>query len=278
MGFKPMLCKKIVLAALVSSAYLSAHAADSHYVPGLEGVKGSVLPPEGFYYKGYALSYQADKAKDANYDSDVTVNGIAHRIAWVTSKDILGADFAVEAVLPMLQTDIKINGERLDKQTGIGDLYIGAILGWHTKRWDITTGSGYWIESGKYSENHPASPGKDHDSLMLSLGINVRLNEKGDITFSALNRYEKPLKSGLDAEYIVEWGLGKSFGNYDLGLIGYNTVELDGGNEKKNAIGASLGYFSPKHMLGGDIGAYTEFSNRHTSEGYLLKASIIKGF
>ena len=266
------------LVLLLSCIAVSAQAADSHYVPGLEGVKGSVLPPPGIYYKGYYVNYDADKTKNLPYESDVTVNAIAHRVAWVTSKKILGADLAFESVLPMMRTDLKINGQHLDKQTGVGDLYLGGILGWHTEKWDITAGTGYWAETGKYDQDKPASPGKDHDSMMLSFGTNTRLSETGDITFSALGRYEIPLKRDLNDELLIEWGLGKSYGLFNLGLVGYNTVEMGGGDTKRNAVGASVSYFSPKYKLGGDIAAYGEYANKSASEGRVIRASLTKIF
>lgn len=264
---------KLALAFLFSCISVSSQASDSHYVPGMEGVRGSVLPPPGVYYKGYYINYQADDAH-----TDLTVNALAHRFAWVTSQEILGANLAFETVLPMMRTDLKVDGQRIDKQTGVGDLYVGGILGWHNDRWDITAGTGYWADTGKHNKDKPASPGKGFDSIMLSLGGNVKLNQKGDITFSALGRYSMPNGSGLHDEVIVEWGLGKDYGLYNFGLIGYNTFETDDGNERKNALGASLSYFSPKYKLGGDIAAYQEFSNKNTLEGNVLRVSLTKAF
>ena len=264
---------KLAFSILCSCAAVVAQASDSHYVPGMEGVRGSVLPPPGVYYKGYYINYQADDAH-----IDLTVNALAHRFAWVTSQEILGANLAFETVLPMMRTDLKVDGQSIDKQTGVGDLYVGGILGWHGDRWDITAGTGYWADTGKYNQDKPASPGKGFDSVMLSLGGNAKLNQKGDITFSALGRYGMPNGSGLHDELIVEWGLGKDYGLYNFGLIGYNTFETGDGNERRNALGASLSYFSPKYKLGGDIAAYQEFSNKNTLEGSTLRASLTKAF
>lgn len=87
-----------------------------------------------------------------------------------------------------------------------------------------------------------------------------------------------PNGSGLHDEVIIEWGLGKDYGLYNFGLIGYNTFETDDGSERKNALGASLSYFSPKYKLGGDIAAYEEFSNKSTLEGKVLRVSLTKTF
>lgn len=257
-----------VLSACVS---VVAHGSDSHYVPGVEGVRGSVLPPAGVYYKGYYLNYQAD-----NEHTDLSVDALVHRFAWVTSQQVLGASLAFETVLPMVRTGLNVDGQRIDRQTGIGDLYVGGILGWHSEKWDITAGTGYWANTGEYKKDEPASAGKDYDAVMLSLGGNAKLNAKGDLTFSALGRYSMPNGQGLDDELIIEWGLGKDYGLWNVGLIGYNTITKH--EERRNALGASLSYFSPKYKIGGDIAAYQEFSNKDSLEGSVLRASFTKAF
>lgn len=269
---------KLALIVAASSLAVTSYASDSHYVPGLEGVKGSVLPPPGIYYKGYILGYSADKNEALPPNSEVNVTALAHRVAWVTPKKVLGGDLAFEAILPLLKTDLNIGGQNIDERTGLGDLYVGGIIGWHGKQWDITTGAGYYGDTGDYDDSRFASPGKGYESVMLSLGGNIKLTQKGDITFSALSRYQMPNGSGLDDELIVEWGLGKSYGLLDVGLIGYNTFETGDGEERRNALGLSLGYFSPPNMLGGDVAAYKEYSNKEAFEGTTLRASLTKVF
>lgn len=270
--------KEISAIILASSLSFTVCASSSHYVPGIEGVKGSALPPPGVYYKGYALNYTADENDTLPADSKVTVNAIAHRVTWVTEKKALDGDLAFEAILPMLSTDIKIADKRIDKQTGIGDLYLGGIIGWHSEQWDVTAGAGYWGDIGQYDKNEPASPGKSHDSFMLSLGSNLRLNQAGDVTFSILGRYEMPNDSKLHDELILEWGLGKSYGLLDVGLVGYNTAETGSGKLERNALGLSAGYFWPTMKLGANIAAYKEFSNEDTFEGNTIRAVLIKAF
>lgn len=269
---------KLALILITSSLPLAVYASDSHYVPGIEGIKGSVMPPQGVYYKGYLVNYSADKNEALPPDSEVNVTALAHRVVWVTPQKLLGGDLALEAIVPLIKTDLKIGGQDIDKRTGLGDLYVGGALGWHGARWDATTGIGYWADTGDYDSNRFASPGKGYDSVMLTLGGNVKLNQKGDINLSALSRYEMPNGDGLNDELIIEWGLGKSYGLLDVGLVGYNTFETGDGKEERNALGLSMGYFSPPNLLGGDIALYKEYSNKETFEGNTLRASLTKVF
>ncbi len=269
---------KLALILITSSLPLAVYASDSHYVPGIEGIKGSVMPPQGVYYKGYLVNYSADKNEALPPDSEVNVTALAHRVVWVTPQKLLGGDLALEAIVPLIKTDLKIGGQDIDKRTGLGDLYVGGALGWHGARWDATTGIGYWADTGDYDSNRFASPGKGYDSVMLTLGGNVKLNQKGDINLSALSRYEMPNGDGLNDELIIEWGLGKNYGLLDVGLVGYNTFETGDGKEERNALGLSMGYFSPPNLLGGDIALYKEYSNKETFEGNTLRASLTKVF
>lgn len=269
---------KLALIIATSSLSFTAYASDSHYVPGLEGIKGSVVPPPGVYYKGYIVNYNADENEALPPDSEVNVTALASRVVWVTPQKLLGGDLTLEAVLPLLRTDLKVGGQDIDKRTGLADLYVGGVIGWHGARWDATTGIGYWADTGDFDTTRFASPGKGYDSVMLTLGGNVKLNQQGDINLSALSRYEMPNGDELNDEFIVEWGLSKSYGLLDVGLVGYNTFETSDGDEERNALGLSMAYFSPPNLLGGDIAVYKEYSNKETFEGNTIRASLTKVF
>ena len=274
---KTMLNKIAATSVLaVFSLPFVAHASDSQYVPGLEGIKGSVLPPPGVYYRGYLANYSADKNEALPNGGEVDVTALVNRAVWVTPQKFLGADVVLDTIVPLVKTDIEINGIAKDDRTGLGNLYASGLLGWHGERWDAIAGAGWYFgNSGDYSINRIASPAKDYDSLSFTLGGNVKLNKAGDIDFSALGTYEIPQEDGLDEELMIEWGLSKSFGMLD---VGHNTFETGAGDEKRNAIGVSTAYFSPNLLLGGDVGVYKEYSNENTFEGSLIRASLTKAF
>ncbi|MEH6668735.1 MAG: transporter, partial [Psychrobacter sp.] len=135
-----------------------------------------------------------------------------------------------------------------------------------------------WADTGDFDKSRLSSPGKGYDSVMLTLGGNVKLTKQGDINFSALSRYEMPNGNNLNDELITEWGLSKSYGLLDIGLVGYNTFETGNSDEERNALGLSIGYFSPPNLLGGDIALYKEYSNKETFEGEVIRASLTKAF
>jgi len=270
---------QIALVLTAVSLPFAVHASDSQYVPGLEGIKGSVVPPPGVYYRGYLANYSADKNEALPDGSEVNVNALVNRMLWVTPKKFLGGDIILDSVLPTVNTDIEIGDFGDDNRTGLGSLYASGLLGWHGERWDAVAGAGWYFgETGQYSVDRFASAGRDYDSLSFTLGGNVKLNEAGDIDLSALGTYEIPKQDGLDEEFMVEWGLSKSFGLLDVGVVGYNTFETGNGDEKRNAAGVSMAYFSPPLLLGGDVAIYKEYSNENTFEGNLIRASLTKAF
>lgn len=271
-----MSMKKIVsLAALMSLTPLALQA--GQYVPGIEGVKSAVVPPPGVYYRGYAVHYDANNSEGLPPDSSVKVDALAHRLIWVTETEVLGGNLGFEAILPMVRTDLDIgNGIVRDKQTGLGDLFVGSLIGWHGDRWDAVAAAGIWNATGKSSE--PADPGKGYTEVMLTLGGNVYLNDAKDVSLSLLSRYEIADKSSVNDELVVEWGLGKSYGLMDLGLVGYSRWDVDGGDAEIHAAGVSAGYFWPQIMMGVDAGIYKEHSVKEGFEGTKFRVALTKVF
>ena len=270
---------KLVLLIAATSLSITAFASDSQYVPGLEGIKGSVLPPPGVYYRGYLANYSADKNEALPPGSEVDVVALVNRAVWVTPKKFLGGDIVLDTVLPFVNTDITIGSVGEDNRTGLASLYASGLLAWHGERWDGVAGVGWYFgETGDFAVDRFASPGRDYDSLSYTLGGNIKLNKSGDINLSALGTYEIPKRRGLDEELMVEWGLSKSFDLLDVGVVGYNTFETGAGDEKRNAIGLSMAYFSPPLLLGGDVAIYQEYDNENTFEGNLIRASLTKAF
>ncbi|WP_151669758.1 SphA family protein [Nitrincola schmidtii] len=267
--------KAVALASLLLTPLVTQAG---QYVPGIEGVKSAVVPPPGVYYRGYAVHYDADKLKGValppNTETRVKVDALANRFIWVTETEVLGGQLGFEAILPMVRTDLTIGGR--DKQTGLGDLFVGSLIGWHGDRWDAVAAAGIWSPTGKSSR--PADPGFGYTELMLTLGGTYFFNDEKDLSLSALSRYEIADKSSVNDELVVEWGLGKHQGLLDLGLVGYSRWELESGKSETHAVGVSAGYFWPQLMMGIDAGVYKEHSVKQGFEGTKFRVALTKVF
>lgn len=280
---------------------LPALAANGHYVPGVEGLNGPVVPPPGFYYRGYLVHYDINSLRDASGDSVLgdnsgEVTALANRFIWMTGKKFLGADYGIEAIVPVQRTSLDFAVAGIDEsESGVGDVFLGpVVLGWHGERWDTVFAAGYWFDSGDYAADQPASIGKGFGSTMLTLGGTWHFDAAKTWSFSALSRYEihgEQDETGITPgdSLVVEWGLGHRLGNgLSLGLVGYDAwqVESDSGlapgapsaKAEQHAVGAEAGYFWPALGLGLNAAYYHEYDNRNRPEGDLMRLTLTKGF
>ncbi|WP_092850139.1 SphA family protein [Modicisalibacter xianhensis] len=289
----------IALASAVSGN--TALAANGHYVPGVEGLGGPVLPPPGFYYRGYAVNYDIDSLRDEQGqaipgENSGTVNALVSRFVWVTDKTVVGANYGVEAIIPVLETDLAFDGVGLsDDDSGIGDIYLGPIvLGWHGPQWDAVFAAGMWFDTAQFSQDEPASVGKGHRTTMLTLGGTWHLDEARRWSLSALARYEvktEQNETGITPgdSWLVEWGLGRRFANgVELGLVGYDAWQLESdkgtpaaladNKAEVHAFGIEAGRFWPQLGVGLKAAYYNEYESENDTRGDMLRLQLTKAF
>ncbi|WP_423357604.1 SphA family protein [Pseudomonas citronellolis] len=268
--------KNLAPAILALLLPLSA-LAGGHYSPGVEGIDGAVVPPPGVYYRGYAMHYQADR-HDAVPDSDVRVDALANRLVWVTGQKVLGGDLTFETIVPVTHTDLHLaSGAVDDSAWGVGDIYAGSVIGWHGQRWDAVAGAGFWSPTGQ--DDRPADPGLGYSELMLTLGGNLYLTERKDLSLSVLSRYEAADDPDVEDTFLVEWGLAKRLDNgLKVGLVGYDQWQLGDGDAQRHAAGLEGGYFWPAAGVGLNLAAYQEYAVNDDFKGYLLRAVLTKAF
>ncbi|MEB4590910.1 transporter [Candidatus Thiothrix sp. Deng01] len=253
--------RKLWIAAAIAALPLGAHA-EGHYVPGIEGVKGASVPPAGNYYIGYFVNYNVDSLKAPGSDNNIpgsnegTVTALAHRLVHMTDKKVLGADYGMEAIVPMVKKDFDFQAAGYNKsKSGIADVYLGpVVLGWHGDRWDAVGAAGFWLDSANSDEL--ASPGNGYKGTMLTGGGTAYLNPDKSVSASALLRYELNGKKdgGFEPgdQLTMEWGLGKKLNAAtEVGLVGYDQWQTT----KDKGVGATDDKFS-KHAVGLE-GSYT---------------------
>jgi len=294
--------RSTIQAALGALTLLAAGVAQAggHYVAGVEGVQAASVPPPGMYYLGYLVNYQTDSVRAPGGETDlpgnnsIKVTALANRFVWITNQKVLGADYGVEAIVPLQRTKLDLGAVPLaDTRSGLGDIYLGPlVLGWHGSNWDAVAAAGLWLDNG--STDHPASPGLGHKSTMLTAGATYYFDPARSLTASALMRYEINGKDDTGfkpgRQISLEWGIGKGIGPVALGLVGYNQVQVgnDSGpgasNDKssRSAIGAEVVYpiMSAGVFLKGAV--YKEYQSQAGTgaepKGTLLRATLVKAF
>ncbi len=267
--------KKILLAAVALTALAGAHA-EGHYVPGVEGMQVASVPPPGLYYLAYMANYNAEQFKQPGSSTAIpgenkaTIFALANRLAWISNTKVLGADFGMETIVPLQSTSLTFNPGPADTQSGFGDVYLGPlVLGWHGANWDAVGAAGFWLKSADSSS--PASAGKGFAGTMLTGGATYYFNADKTLSGSTLLRYEinDSKSSGFKPgdQVSLEWGFGKAMGGVQVGLVGYDQMQVS----SDSGTGASSNK-SERHAVGAEVVLPL------MSSGVILKAAAYKEY
>jgi len=286
-------------AALALLAATGAHA-DGHYVPGVEGIQAASVPPPGKYYLGYLVNYNIDDFRAPGSSSNLpghnrgTVTALANRFVWITDYTLLGANYGVEAIVPLMRTSLTINAAGIsDSRSGVGDVYLGPlVLGWHGPQWDAVAAAGLWLDNASTSD--PASPGKGFKSTMLTGGLTYYFDRAKTLSGAALMRYERNSKTSAGYrpgdQVTLEWSLGKAFGAVSAGIVGYSQWQTtnDSGpgassdKAARHAVGAELVYPVPGAGVFLKGAVYKEVSAKAGTgpqpKGSLVRFTLVKAF
>jgi hypothetical protein len=273
-----------------------------HYVNGVEGLKAATVPPPGLYFRTYTVRYSADTLTDPSGESldigfDVNVYAFVSRFVWVTQKKILGANYFGSVIVPLVYNDLEIGAAGVDDDHfGFGDITIEPFaMTWHGNRHDAAFGISFFLPTGHYNVNDPASPGKDFWTTMLTAGVTGYFDEQKNWSASILSRYEiHSEKDDVDVtpgdDFHFEWGVGRKVGKtWDVGLSGYcqwqvtddkgSDVTWDKGvHDKALAIGPEVGVFIPISKVLLSVRSQWEFGNKDRSEGNITTVTLTKIF
>lgn len=289
----------VILSLLCVSTAMAA--ANNHYVNGVEGIKGGSVPPPGFYYKMYNVYYHADENNDQSGDAlpidfDVDVFAIANRFIWVTDKTFLGANFFIDAIIPLIHTDLEIGALGInDSDTSIGDICIEPLgLAWHGAQYDAAASLALYLPTGHFDINDPVNNGKGFYSFMLTFGGTYYFDADRTWSASFLGRYEVHTdKEDVDLtpgnDFHFEWGIGKSFAKvWEAGIAGYSQWQVsdDSGSDAVNkgvhdqvhAIGPEVSVFIPSFKVGVNLRALFEYGAKDRTEGNVITLTITKIF
>jgi hypothetical protein len=272
---KPLCICLVLFCILLSCAGLIQ--AQTHYPAGVEGIKGSSLPPPGLYIRDYNYTYAASEYKAGPPKFDLFANVQAPRLVFITTKKVLGGYYGADAIVPLAYQDISMVGFSKSR-FGLGDIFIEpATLSWHFKQADFSLGYGIWMPTGDFKASDPVSPGKGFWTHMLTAGVTFYLDPEKNWSLSALNRYEfnqerKETKITPGQYWTIEWGLGRSVTKtVEMGFVGYyqgQMTEATGTYASKSkdqiiGLGPEISFAIPK------IGLSTSVRYFHETGAYL---------
>jgi hypothetical protein len=235
---KPILHLFPSLFLLLTAPTLLLAQPSAHYVPGVEGIKGSTLPPPGFYVRDYNVFYTANRVNDSGgreikeADASVFIYANVPRLIWITDFQVLGGYLGVDALLPFQYTDLAFNrpppAGRFDESSfGLGDLFAEVTWSRHLSQASLALGYGAWAPTGDTSTTNPTRAGAGFWTHMFTAGATWHPDANKRWALSALSRYEishesQDLNYTPGQVYTLEWGL--SYGlipTIDVGVVGY---------------------------------------------------------
>jgi len=273
----------------------------SHYVNGVEGIQAASLPPPGVYWRSYTTYYTADQMQDKNGkkinpEFKLRVFALSQRIIWSTDTNILGGNLIIDAVIPILFTDISMKnaGQQSfsDYRWGFGDPLQDIILSWHGDWYDACIGQSVYFPIGNYDYTRQANAGKGFWTFMTTVGGTVYFDKEKTWSASALFRYQintEQQKTNITPGNTLsfEWGVGKEIvKGFTLGAAGYCSWQVSddwgvGASKDRNiayAAGPEIIYSIPKIDILTSLRFLFEFENRNSPQGNVLNLTLTKRF
>jgi hypothetical protein len=234
---------RVVLLALVAAGGVArAQSQDiGHKALGTLGLDAGSQPPTGLYANDTVVSYRADRIIDGN----------GRRVPVALNDNAFENIFAVAGAyeLPRLHTYVgasiamPVSRVTVDVATGdarasldnfgFGDLFAQPIqIGWRQRRFDLTTGYGFYAPTGHVEPGGIGGVGRGHWTHEVSLGGTVYFDRAQRWRISALSSYERNMpKIGVDIKrgdtIQVQGGIGGHVaGPVGLGLCGYGLWQV----------------------------------------------------
>ncbi|MGA2539981.1 MAG: transporter [Verrucomicrobiota bacterium] len=300
---KTQIIRCLLLAALAAVPGAIQAQPDAHYLPGLEGIKGSSLPPPGFYLKDYTVFYVADEVNNPARQSLVPPNfqtltlANVPRAIWITDTKFLGGNVGLDALLPITYQTLGLDtpGGMFHSSTlGIGDFFAESTLSWHPKQFDFAAGVGLFMPTGDSSASKTSTlAGSGFWTPMLTAGATWYPDEAKTWAVSALSRYEFNSEQRDSHEtpgqaYTLEWGVSKSVTKtIDCGVVGYYQQRITASKgpnpaefpySRVAAVGPEVSLAIPSWMLFASLRYNYEFMAENRAQGQILTLTLTKKF
>ncbi len=278
----------------------AAHAQQAgHYIPGITGLENGSTPPPGLFvsYLPYINPIDAIKGPEGATVEKPDINLVANNVIYTvtTPKKILGADYGLNFIIPVVNTRFTSNLFDASAQTaGVSDIYFAPIvLGWEKGQANFTVNYGFYAPTGAFDPSSPLNPGLGFWEQQIQAGTTYALDKKKLWNTSILTTWEiNQSKSGLDLKpgpmFTGEYSFGRRFFKYQMnaGVTGYiyHKLSADSGADvnplvagdldRSFGIGPEWKYTNLRHHLGFDVRYQEQFGVQSKTSGRIFVVGI----
>lgn len=258
----------------------------------------------GWLLEEFPESYVADKLKDGAGrtvpgSNRVTIDTTTSHITFVSRKRLFGAWVAAEALLPLVDADVQLNGTDT-RVRGVGDLTVGMGLQWRPKK----IGNGVFVHhaaidfglpTGKYNDARPVNIGnhfvvvnphyaftyEPNRKLEISVRVHYLWNSINHDPFVGFGIKDMQAGQAFHANYAASYEVLK---NFRIGFNGYwlqqlTDHEVDGqslANSKERTVGLGPGIQLSSSGLWFRVNGYMETDVRNRPSGIKVTFRISK--
>jgi hypothetical protein len=152
---------------------------------------------------------------------DIDVGGVIAAYSVTTQKKILGGDYGLAFMIPVLNT--RFNSNLFDasaQSAGVSDVLFKPVgLGWQKSHVDYTLNNAFYAPSGDYNPNSPLNPGLGFWERQIQAGLTYNVGKKKLWNIAGLTTWEiNQSKIGSDIKPVLS-----SLANTALAAASSNT-------------------------------------------------------
>ena len=270
-----------------------------HYIGGATGLENGTTAPPGFFGTFFPVVEHVNALKGpkgatiAKPDINVVANMAAYAVT--TQKKILGADYGLSVIIPIVNTRFTENLFNASAASaGISDLYFAPIiLGWEKGNFNYTVNYGFYAPTGEFDPTSPLNPGLGFWEHQIQAGATYSIGKPKLWNTSFLTTWEiSQGKSSGDVKpgpmFTGEYSFGRRFDKYQMnaGIAGYGYKKLsaDSGRgvnplvagilDRSFGIGPEWKYTNLKWHLGFDFRFEQQFGVEAKTSGSAFFMSI----
>jgi hypothetical protein len=270
-----------------------------HYIGGATGLENGSTAPPGFYGTFFPFVEDVDALKGpkgatiAKPDIAVVANMVAYAVT--TQKKILGAEYGLSVIFPVVNTRFTANVfNASEASAGISDIYFAPlVLGWEKGNTNYVVNYGFYAPTGQFDPSSSLNPGLGYWEQQIQAGATYSIGKPKLWNTSLLTTWEINLtNNSVDIKpgpmFTGEYSFGRRFDKYQMnaGIAGYGYKKLspDSGShvnplvagitDRSFGIGPEWKYTNIKWRLGFDFRFEQQFGVEAKTSGKIFAISI----